>query len=125
MKLKQVYSAVIHPNAPYNFDYSTHNPSHYPTPLVKREEGKLWFSFRFKNKLLGIKFTNEGSVDKPKIKLEVYYLEPLHSDFMEDLLKELGHRFRFGSDNSEFYKNSEHRLKKVQRHAQLLRRRII
>ncbi len=107
MKLNQVYSATIYPNAPYNFDYSVHNPSHYPTALVKYEEGSIWFSFRFNNKLLGIKLTNQGTVPKPKIELEAYYSEELDKTYKEELLKELGYRFQFGSDYSDFYKKFE------------------
>ncbi len=68
MKLKLVHTTIIRLTAPYNFDYSVHNPSHYPTQLNHWEPGKLWFSFRFKDKLLGIKFANQGTVPKPKIK---------------------------------------------------------
>ncbi len=107
MKLKQVYAATIYPNAPYNFDYSVHNPSHYPTALERYEEGCARFSFRFNDKLLGIKLTNQGTVDKPKIKLEAYYSEELDKEYKEELLRELGYRFQFGSDNSEFYKKFE------------------
>lgn len=106
-KLKLIHSVIINPRAPYNFDYSVHNPSHYPTPLVKYEKGKLWFSFRFKNKLLGIKFVNQGTIDKPKIKTQIYYNKKLSKMYKEDILKELEYRFQFRKDYSEFYKKFE------------------
>lgn len=107
MKLKLVHRVIIQPTAPYNFDYSVHNPSHYPTPLNRWEPGKLWFSFRFKNKLLGIKFTNQGIVSKPKIKAEFYYKSKLDKDYTNTLLKELDYRFEFSKDYTEFYKKFE------------------
>lgn len=107
MKLRLVYITIIQPTAPYNFDYSVHNPSHYPTPLNNWESGKLWFSFRFKDKLLGIKFTNQGTVQKPKIKTEFYYKSKLNKEYINALLKELDYRFEFNKDYSEFYKRFE------------------
>ena len=107
MKLKLVYTIIIHPKAPYNFDYSVHNPSHYPTPLVKYEKGKIWFSFRFKDKLIGIKFENQGIVSKPKIKAEFYYESKLDDEYVGFLLKEMDYRFEFKQDYSEFYKKFE------------------
>lgn len=107
MKLKLVYTTIIRPTAPYNFDYSVHNPSHYPIPLNHWEPGKLWFSFRFKNKLLGIKFTNQGTVSKPKIKAEFYYKSKLNKEYTIALLKELDYRFESSKDYSEFYKQFE------------------
>ena len=107
MKLELVFTTTIFPVAPYNFDYSVHNPSHYPTPLAHREPGKLWFSFRFQNKLLGIKFINQGIVSKPKIKIEVYYKSKSDKKYVDILLEELDYRFEFQKDNLEFYKKFE------------------
>ncbi len=109
MKLKLVYTVTIRPTAPYNFDYSVKNPSHYPTPLNRWELGKLWFSFRFKNKLLGIKFVNQGTISKPKIKAELYYKSKLDKRYIDVLLKELDYRFEFSKDYSysEFYRKFE------------------
>ncbi|MEK6830139.1 MAG: hypothetical protein AABY15_08550 [Nanoarchaeota archaeon] len=107
MKLKLVHTTIIQPTAPYNFDYSVHNPSHYPTPLNHWESGKLWFSFRFKNKLIGVKFTNQGTVLKPKIKIEIYHNSKLDGEYISDLLKELDYRFEFSENYSEFYKKFE------------------
>ncbi len=102
--LNKKKTLILEPKAPYNFDYSIHNPSHYPTPLNKWEQGKLWFSFRFKNKLIGIKFENLGTVSKPKIKANFYYKSKLDEEYINLLLRELDYRFEFKEDYSEFYK---------------------
>ena len=107
MKLKLVHTAIIHPKAPYNFDYSVYNPSHYPTPLNKWEKGRLWFSFRFKDKLIGIKFENMGRVSKPEIKIKFYNESNLNNEYINLLLKEIDYRFEFKKDYSEFYKKFE------------------
>lgn len=102
-KLKKVYSKVIFPIAPYNFDYSVHNPTHFPAPVVHWEYGKLWFSFRFKDKLIGIKFTNQGILTEPKILVEFYSQKKLDNDYIDKILQELKYKFEFGKDYSEFY----------------------
>ena len=93
-KLGLNHSVVVRPKAPYNFDYSVHNPSHYPAPVVKYEKGKLWFSFRFKNKLLGIKFIDQGTISNPKIRMRIYYNGRLTNTYKKELLEELGYRFQ-------------------------------
>lgn len=103
MKLKLVRNTIIYPTSPYNFDYSVHNPSHYPTPLNRWESRKLWFSFRFKDKLVGIKFESQGTISKPKIKIGFYYNSKLDDEYINSLLKELDYRFEFQKDYSEFY----------------------
>ena len=107
MKLKLVHTSIIYPTAPYNFDYSVHNPSHYPAPLNHWESKKLWFSFRFKDKLIGIKFENQGTILKPKIKAGFYHESKLNDEYIEFLLKEMDYRFEFKKDYSEFYKQFE------------------
>jgi 3-methyladenine DNA glycosylase/8-oxoguanine DNA glycosylase len=107
MKLKLIYTTILNPNSPYNFDYSVHNPAHYPNKLNLWKPGKLCFSFRFKDKLIGIKFENQGSISKPKIKVEFYYKSKLDEEYLSLLLKELNYRFEFEEDYSEFYKKFE------------------
>ena len=107
MKLKLIHTVLIYPAAPYNFDYSVHNPSHYPDNLNRWEPGKLWFSFRFGNRLIGIKFENQGTVLKPKIKAKFYYKSNLDREYLNFLLKELDYRFEFNQDYSGFYKKFE------------------
>jgi len=102
-KLKIIHSEVIFPKAPYNFDYSVHNPTHFPAPVVYWESDKLWFSFRFENKLLGVKFTNKGTILKPKILIEFYYKNKLDEEYIKKVLDELNYKFEFDKDYSEFY----------------------
>lgn len=105
--LNKKKSLILKPKSPYNFDYSVHNPSHYPDSLNKWERGKLWFSFRFKNKLLGVKFVNQGTVNKPKIRIDIYYKDKLSNTYKKELLEELSYRFQFEKDYSKFYKKFE------------------
>ena len=73
MKSKLVHTAIIRPTASHDLDYGVDNSSHYPILLNCQERGKLRFFFRFKDRLLGIKFTNQGTVSKPNIKAESYH----------------------------------------------------
>ena len=103
MKLTKIYSKTFYPKSPYNFDYSVHNPSHFPAPIVHWEFGKLWFSFRFNGKLLGIKFVNQGTISKPKILIALYYKKSLDEEYLNNLFNELNYRFEFNKDYAKFY----------------------
>lgn len=105
-KLKLVHSEIITPKH-YIILIIVCTIHHYPAPITKYKTGKLWFSFRFENKLLGIKFINSGEVDNPKIKIEIYYNEELEEKYIQKLLEELSYRFQLDKDDSEFYKRFE------------------
>ena len=104
MKLKKIYSKLVYPKAPYNFKYSTHNPSHYPTPTGDGEEGKIWFTKKLDGLKIGIKLENKGTVNKPKIEVSVYSSKNFDC---EKLIDKLAYAFEWNSDLSEFYKKFE------------------
>lgn len=101
--LKEKKSLVLKPIKPFDFDSSVHNPSHYPSPTEFYEKGKFWQTMRFKNKLLGIKFENKGTVNNPKIKLTIYSKTKLDNKFIKEIVNELNYRFELNKDVSEFY----------------------
>ncbi len=101
MKLKQAYSTIAKPKAPYNFDYSVENPSHYPTPTGDWEPGKLWFTMKWAKSKIGVKFENKGDTDKPEIKVTIYSSKAF--DYKK-LIEGLDYRFEWNLDVSEFYK---------------------
>ena len=101
-------SIVLEPKEPYNFDANFHKPSHFPSSDNIWEKGKYWISMVWKGQYLGLKFENLGTMNKPKIKVNVYSQKPLPKDFIEELMPEIRWRFNFDSDISEFckiYKN--------------------
>lgn len=103
INLKYKTLVDLEPMAPYNFDLTVHNPSHFPTPIEIWESGKFWKTMRFKNRILGINLENKGNVDKPKIKLTVFSSSKLSKKFIQNLVEDLRFRYGFDEDLSEFY----------------------
>ena len=102
--LKNKTSISLYPKLPYNFDATMHKPSHFPSSDNEWIKGKYWITMIWKNKYLGLKLENKGTISKPKIKLTVYSKEPLFKDYMNDLISEIEWRFNLKSDISDFYK---------------------
>lgn len=92
------------PKNPYNFDANFHKPSHFPSSDNIWEEGKYWITMIWKEQELGLKFENKGTINKPKIKLNIYSQKPLSKQFIESLIPEIRWRFNFDSDISYFCK---------------------
>ena len=67
MKLKLLHKETIRPKAPYNFKYSTQNPSHYPVPTGDNADNQMWFTMRWKGEPIGIKFISKGTISKINI----------------------------------------------------------
>lgn len=101
MKLNQIYSTLVHPKAPYNFKYSTRNPSHFPAPTGDEEEDKIWFTMRWKGEPVGVKLVNKGSVDEPAVEVWIYSKKKLN---YKELIDELSYRLEWDEDLNELYK---------------------
>ncbi|MBU3904628.1 MAG: hypothetical protein KJ906_00560 [Nanoarchaeota archaeon] len=105
IQLKIKLSIILKPIKPFDFDNSVYNPTHYDTPEAETEayeKGKFWQTMRFKDKLLGFKFENKGTVDKPKVKLTIYSKNKLDKKLVNEIVDELNYRFEFNKDLSEF-----------------------
>lgn len=97
-------SLILRPKAPYNFDANFHKPSHFPSSDNVWEKGKYWITMLWQGQKLGLKFENQGTVTKPKIKINIYSQQPLSKSFIDNLVTEIRWRFNFDSDISEFCK---------------------
>lgn len=92
------------PKSPYNFDANFHKPSHFPSSDNVWEKGKYWISMIWGCQKLGLKVENEGTIEKPKIKVNVYSENALSEKFVKKLIPELRWRFNLDQDISEFCK---------------------
>jgi len=101
VKLKKIFTEIIKPSPPFNFE-SSYKPSHFETPLEFYENGKYWFTMRFLDKIFGIKMWSVGTTNKPKVKIGVYSKSRLNTKEKGELLKELNWRFCFDEDISDF-----------------------
>lgn len=101
---------IMIPKSPYNFDANFHKPSHFPSSDNVWEKGKYWISMILEEQKLGLKIENEGTIEKPKIKVNVYSENTLPEKFIEKLIPELRWRFNLDQDISKFcekYKNNK------------------
>jgi len=104
INLNKKFSIILKPVAPYNFDATIHNPTHFPSSDNEWEKGKYWITMIWEGKHLGLKLENKGATVWPKIKLTVYSKETLSKEFKEGLIPEIEWRFNLKSDISEFDK---------------------
>lgn len=104
LKLNKKASLKIKPKAPFNFEATVYKPSHYPGPLKIYEPGKCWFAMRLNNKIYGIRMENKGTVNKPQVRLTIFSKSKLQSDELKNVVNEVGYRFEFNRDISEFFK---------------------
>lgn len=104
VELKYRTTKIIKPVAPYNFDATVFKPSHYPDPTGIYEKGKFWFAMRFENKIYGIKLVNQGTIQKPRVQINIFSKGNLAGSQLEQIIHELDYRFEFYKDISEFYR---------------------
>lgn len=102
MLLKQQHTVEIIPAAPFNFDATLHNPSHFPTADTEWQPGILWQTMVWQHRRLGLVFENRGTVDSPRIALSVWSNRALSPAFCAGLLAELDYRYALQLDLAEF-----------------------
>lgn len=104
INLNKKFLTILKPIPPYNFDATTHKPSHFPSSDNEWKKGKYWITMIWEERYLGLKLENKGTVVKPKIKLTVYSPKTLSKEFKQSLVPEIEWRFNLKSDISEFDK---------------------
>lgn len=107
MKLKKIKSLEIIPSFPFAFDPTFHKPDHFTTGDNEWQPGIRWQTWRWpsesEGKPLGLKFVDCGTVEKPKIKVEIYADKKLDEVFLEPLINEVHYRYNLDLDLSGFY----------------------
>lgn len=98
------FSITLRPTAPYNFDATVYNPSHFPTPDSKWEKGSFWHTFSFESSIIGMKMENDGNIERPKMNVIFYSRSSLPENIKDKLVKEVIWRYDLKSDISEFYR---------------------
>jgi len=96
--LKNKIIINLKPKPPYNFDANFYKPSHFPSSDNIWEKGKYWITMVWQGKVLGLKFENKGTINKPRVKINIYSKEKLSKDFVERIIPEINWRFNFDSD---------------------------
>jgi endonuclease III len=100
--LRNKTTIELEPLPPYNFDANFHKPSHFPSSDNIWKKGKYWITMVWNEQKLGLKFENIGTINKPRIKVNIYSRNKLPKGFIENLIPEIRWRFNFDLDISEF-----------------------
>lgn len=103
MELQNKATIELKPIPPYNFDANFHKPSHFPSSDNIWEKGEYWISMVWDGQELGLKFEDIGTIDIPRIRVNVYSGKTLSKEFIDSLIPETRWRFNFDSDISEFF----------------------
>src|SRR4030042_5365910 len=105
MKLKKVETVELVPTYPFNFNPTFHKPDHFTSGDNLWKPGIRWQTWSWENKQLGLKFINLGTVDSPKIKVEIYYKNQLDAHFISSLINEARFRYNLDFDLTDFYQS--------------------
>ena len=103
MRLKLQTTKTVKPLVPFDFDSTFHKPDHFTSGDNLWEPGVRWQTFDFQGSKIGVKFEDQGTVDKPKINISIYSKEGLSDDFIESLIEEIKYRYNLDLDLSGFY----------------------
>lgn len=102
--LKNKKAFFISPSSPFHFDGTFHKPSHFPDKLSDWESDKYWQAIRIGKRLFGLKIENKDYMQKPKIKVSVFYDKDITDKEIESIKQEIIWRFDLGADLKEFNK---------------------
>ena len=92
----------IFPSSPFHFDGTFHKPSHFPDKLGDWKPGTYWQAIRIGEKLFGLKIENSGAIQRPKIKVSVFYNNKISEKDIENIRQEIIWRFDLNADLKEF-----------------------
>ena len=104
--LKHIHTIEFIPLPPYNFELTVHKPAGWwwSTPTEIYQNQTLWTATRQKNELLGLKLTQTGTTEKPKIQTKIYSKTKLTSKEKEQTEQTLKRALRTEENITNFYK---------------------
>ncbi|MBI2038294.1 MAG: hypothetical protein HYT19_00015 [Candidatus Nealsonbacteria bacterium] len=103
IKLKLQKTIKIKPRKPFAFNPTFHKPGHFASPDNYWQSGICWETCNYKGKLLGLKFSDKGTVNNPLVEIKIYAKDKLVDDFISSFIEEIKYRYNFNLDLSEFY----------------------
>lgn len=104
IKLKLQRTIQVKPTKPFAFDPTFHKPDHFTSRDNCWEPGIRWQTWNWKNKPLGIKFSDKGTIDNPLVVIKIYAKDKLSDDFLNSLIEEIKYRYNFNLKLNDFYK---------------------
>lgn len=102
--MKKSLEFNLAPVAPYNFELTVRKWAgwYWLTPFEVYEKGTLWTGTRLNSRPLGLKLKSLGTVEKPKIEIQVIG-QPLSKKQQRSLVKFLKDALAVDQNLSEFY----------------------
>ncbi len=72
LRLKPVATLTLTPTAPFHFDGTLFNPSHFPVRSEAWVPGRYWHTFRWRGGTYGVRLRDAGTVGRPRIRLTLF-----------------------------------------------------
>ncbi|QQG42098.1 MAG: hypothetical protein HYV90_02160 [Candidatus Woesebacteria bacterium] len=104
MKLKLFDTVEIIPTTPFDFDSTFHKPDHFTSGDNLWQKGIKWQTWNCRGEYLGLKFVNKGTVEKPKLGVNIYSNKKLSKAFVDSLIGEIKYRYNLNLDLADFYR---------------------
>jgi 3-methyladenine DNA glycosylase/8-oxoguanine DNA glycosylase len=103
MKLRKVKTVLLEPTVPFHFDSTFHKPDHFTSGDNDWQPGIRWQTWAWAGECFGLKFQNMGTVDEPKLEIDIYAGHPISDSTISSLIQEIKYRYNLELDLSGFY----------------------
>jgi 3-methyladenine DNA glycosylase/8-oxoguanine DNA glycosylase len=87
----------ITPTAPFHFDGTVCNPSHFPTANQRWEPHRFWQTLRWGEQTYGVRLVDTGTVERPSVEATVLAQAIPSPETVDSIVGELAWRFDLGS----------------------------
>src|SRR5512147_2399597 len=98
MKLRRIKTVEIKPTAPFSFDPTFHKPDHFTSGDNYWEPGVRWQTWAWSGRCLGLKFLNRGTLNDPRVEIDVYADRRLNDTLIASLVEEIQYRYNLQLD---------------------------
>lgn len=104
MKLHKIKTIELEPSAPFHFDPTFHKPDHFTSGDNYWEPGIRWQTWTWSGECLGLKFQDQGTIDAPRLQVDVYAGRKIPEPEIAALIDEIKYRYNLELDLTGFYK---------------------
>jgi 3-methyladenine DNA glycosylase/8-oxoguanine DNA glycosylase len=103
MKLRKIKTIELEPSIPFNFDPTFHKPDHFTSGDSYWEPDIRWQTWAWSGKCLGLKFQNKGTINEPRLQMDIYADQKIHDQMISSLVNEIKYRYNLELDLTSFY----------------------
>jgi len=104
MKLRKLKTIELEPSVPFHFDSTFHKPDHFTSGDNCWEPGIRWQTWAWSGKCLGLKFQDKGTINQPKLRIDIYADQKIDDQVLSSLVDEIKYRYNLELDLTGFYK---------------------